>query len=280
MKSIGVIGAGTMGNGIAHVASLSGFKVVMIDLNQDCLDRGLSIIKKNMQRQVNKEKISILDMENSLHRISASTDFKMLENVDMVIEAATENLEVKKNIFTSIIDICNENTILATNTSSISIDSLASICKNPDKMIGMHFMNPVPLMSLVEVIIGSETSSSTEKIVLEVAKKMGKVPVVCNDSPGFVANRILIPMINEAIFAYEEGVAAVEAIDKIMTLGMNHPMGPLKLADLIGLDVVLYICNILHQDFNDDKYKPSQLLVDMVDRGRLGYKSGQGFYKY
>ena len=280
MKSIGVIGAGTMGNGIAHVASLSGFKVVMIDLNQDCLDRGLSIIKKNMQRQVNKEKISILDMENSLHRISASTDFKMLENVDMVIEAATENPEVKKNIFTSIIDICNENTILATNTSSISIDSLASICKNPDKMIGMHFMNPVPLMSLVEVIIGSETSSSTEKIVLEVAEKMGKVPVVCNDSPGFVANRILIPMINEAIFAYEEGVATVEAIDKIMTLGMNHPMGPLKLADLIGLDVVLYICNILHQDFNDDKYKPSQLLVDMVDRGRLGYKSGQGFYKY
>ena len=280
MKSIGVIGAGTMGNGIAHVASLSGFKVVMIDLNQDCLDRGLSIIKKNMQRQVNKEKISILDMENSLHRISASTDFKMLENVDMVIEAATENPEVKKNIFTSIIDICNENIILATNTSSISIDSLASICKNPDKMIGMHFMNPVPLMSLVEVIIGSETSSSTEKIVLEVAKKMGKVPVVCNDSPGFVANRILIPMINEAIFAYEEGVATVEAIDKIMTLGMNHPMGPLKLADLIGLDVVLYICNILHQDFNDDKYKPSQLLVDMVDRGRLGYKSGQGFYKY
>ena len=280
MKSIGVIGAGTMGNGIAHVASLSGFKVVMIDLNQDCLDRGLSIIKKNMQRQVNKEKISILDMENSLHRISASTDFKMLENVDMVIEAATENPEVKKNIFTSIIDICNENTILATNTSSISIDSLASICKNPDKMIGMHFMNPVPLMSLVEVIIGSETSSSTEKIVLEVAKKMGKVPVVCNDSPGFVANRILIPMINEAIFTYEEGVATVEAIDKIMTLGMNHPMGPLKLADLIGLDVVLYICNILHQDFNDDKYKPSQLLVDMVDRGHLGYKSGQGFYKY
>jgi len=280
VKSIGVIGAGTMGNGIAHVASLSGFKVVMIDLNQDCLDRGLSIIKKNMQRQVNKEKISILDMENSLHRISASTDFKMLENVDMVIEAATENPEVKKNIFTSIIDICNENTILATNTSSISIDSLASICKNPDKMIGMHFMNPVPLMSLVEVIIGSETSSSTEKIVLEVAKKMGKVPVVCNDSPGFVANRILIPMINEAIFAYEEGVATVEAIDKIMTLGMNHPMGPLKLADLIGLDVVLYICNILHQDFNDDKYKPSQLLVDMVDRGHLGYKSGQGFYKY
>ena len=280
MKSIGVIGAGTMGNGIAHVASLSGFKVVMIDLNQDCLDRGLSIIKKNMQRQVNKEKISILDMENSLHRISASTDFKILENVDMVIEAATENPEVKKNIFTSIIDICNENTILATNTSSISIDSLASICKNPDKMIGMHFMNPVPLMSLVEVIIGSKTSSSTEKIVLEVAKKMGKVPVVCNDSPGFVANRILIPMINEAIFAYEEGVATVEAIDKIMTLGMNHPMGPLKLADLIGLDVVLYICNILHQDFNDDKYKPSQLLVDMVDRGRLGYKSGQGFYKY
>jgi 3-hydroxybutyryl-CoA dehydrogenase len=280
VKSIGVIGAGTMGNGIAHVASLSGFKVVMIDLNQDCLDRGLSIIKKNMQRQVNKEKISILDMENSLHRISASTDFKMLENVDMVIEAATENPEVKKNIFTSIIDICNENTILATNTSSISIDSLASICKNPDKMIGMHFMNPVPLMSLVEVIIGSKTSSSTEKIVLEVAEKMGKVPVVCNDSPGFVANRILIPMINEAIFAYEEGVATVEAIDKIMTLGMNHPMGPLKLADLIGLDVVLYICNILHQDFNDDKYKPSQLLVDMVDRGRLGYKSGQGFYKY
>ena len=280
MKSIGVIGAGTMGNGIAHVASLSGFKVVMIDLNQDCLDRGLSIIKKNMQRQVNKEKISILDMENSLHRISASTDFKMLENVDMVIEAATENPEVKKNIFTSIIDICNENTILATNTSSISINSLASLCKNPDKMIGMHFMNPVPLMSLVEVIIGSETSSSTEKIVLEVAEKMGKVPVVCNDSPGFVANRILIPMINEAIFAYEEGVATVEAIDKIMTLGMNHPMGPLKLADLIGLDVVLYICNILHQDFNDDKYKPSQLLVDMVDRGRLGYKSGQGFYKY
>ncbi len=280
MKSIGVIGAGTMGNGIAHVASLSGFKVVMIDLNQDCLDRGLSIIKKNMQRQVNKEKISILNMENSLHRISVSTDFKMLENVDMVIEAATENPEVKKNIFTSIIDICNENTILATNTSSISIDSLASICKNPDKMIGMHFMNPVPLMSLVEVIIGSETSSSTEKIVLEVAKKMGKVPVVCNDSPGFVANRILIPMINEAIFAYEEGVATVEAIDKIMTLGMNHPMGPLKLADLIGLDVVLYICNILHQDFNDDKYKPSQLLVDMVDRGHLGYKSGQGFYKY
>jgi len=280
VKTIGVIGSGTMGNGIAHVASLSGFDVILIDLNEGCLDKGLLAINKNMQRQVSKGKISAVNMENALQKITASVDMKSLESCNLVIEAATENPDIKKSIFKSINDICSNNTILATNTSSISIDSLASVCDNPDKMIGMHFMNPVPMMSLVEVIMGKKTSSNTEEIVIKTSKKMGKTPVVCNDSPGFVTNRILIPMINEAIFTYEEGVATVDAIDQIITLGMNHPMGPLKLADLIGLDVVLYICNILHQDFNDDKYKPSKLLVDMVDKGHLGFKSGQGFYKY
>ena len=280
MKTIGVIGAGTMGNGIAHVASLSEFDTILIDLNADCLDRGLLTINKNMERQVSKGIISAVNMENALQKITASIDMKSLESCDLVIEAATENPDVKKSIFKSINDICSDNTILATNTSSISIDSLALVCDNPNKMIGMHFMNPVPMMSLVEVIIGKKTSSNTEQIVIEIAKKMGKNPIVCNDSPGFVANRILIPMINEAIFTYEEGVATIDAIDQIMILGMNHPMGPLKLADLIGLDVVLYICNILHQDFNDDKYKPSKLLVEMVDKGHLGFKTGQGFYKY
>ncbi len=269
-----------MGNGIAHVASLSGFDVILTDLNKSFLDKGLFNIKKNMQRQVDKEKIAQLDMENSLQRITTSVDMNLLESCDLIIEAATENPEIKKSIFKSVNAICNNNAVLATNTSSISIDLLSDCCNNPDKMIGMHFMNPVPIMKLVEVIIGKYTSDETQKIVIEVAKKMNKIPVICNDSPGFVANRILIPMINEAVFTFEEGVATAEAIDQIMTLGMNHPMGPLKLADLIGIDVVLYICEILHADFKDDKYKPSQLLKDMVEKGYLGVKSGQGFYKY
>ena len=204
----------------------------------------------------------------------------LLESCNLVIEAATENLEIKKSIFESVSAICGNNAVLATNTSSISIDLLSDCCSDPDKMIGMHFMNPVPIMKLVEVIMGKKTSNETQKIIIEVAKKMKKIPVICNDSPGFVANRILIPMINEAVFTFEEGVATAEAIDQIMTLGMNHPMGPLKLADLIGIDVVLYICEILHTDFKDDKYKPSQLLKNMVKKGHLGIKSGQGFYKY
>ena len=269
-----------MGNGIAHVASLSGFDVIITDLNTSYLNKGLSNIKKNMQRQVVKEKITESDMVNSFQRITTSVDMNLLEPCDLIIEAATENPEIKKSIFKSVNSICGNNTVLATNTSSISIDFLSDCCNNPDKIIGMHFMNPVPVMKLVEVIIGKQTSIKTQKIVIETAKKMGKIPVVCNDSPGFVANRILIPMINEAVFTYEEGVATVEAIDQIMTLGMNHPMGPLKLADLIGIDVVLYICKILHADFKDDKYKPSQLLKDMVKKGHLGVKSGQGFYKY
>ena len=280
MKTIGVIGSGTMGNGIAHVASLSGFDVILTDLNESVLDHGLFNIKKNMQRHVVKGKITKSDMENSLQKITASVDMSLLEPCDLIIEAATENPEIKKSIFKSVNAICGNNTILATNTSSISIDFLSDCCNNPDKMIGMHFMNPVPIMKLVEVIMGKQTSTDTKKIIIEAAKKMGKIPVVCNDSPGFVANRILIPMINEAVFTYEEGVATADAIDQIMTLGMNHPMGPLKLADLIGIDVVLYICEILHTDFKDDKYKPSQLLKDMVDKGHLGVKSGQGFYKY
>ena len=269
-----------MGNGIAHVASLSGFDVILTDLKESYLDKGLFNIKKNMQRQVNKNKISNLNMENALMRITASTDINLLETCDLVIEAAIENPDIKKTIFKSVNSICNDDTIFATNTSSISIDLLASDCSDPSRVIGMHFMNPVLMMSLVEVIKGKQTSLKTEETIIDIAKKMGKIPVICNDSPGFVANRILIPMINEAIFTYEEGVATVEAIDKIMTLGMNHPLGPLKLADLIGLDVVLYICNILHKDFNDEKYRPSQLLVNMVDKGLLGVKSGQGFYKY
>jgi 3-hydroxybutyryl-CoA dehydrogenase len=219
-------------------------------------------------------------MKLALSNIETTTNIDSLQRCDLIIEAATEDTEIKKNIFRSVNEISTKKTILASNTSSISIDLMASIIDHPENFIGMHFMNPVPMMRLVEIIKGGKTSKNTEYKIIKLAEKMGKIPVVCNDSPGFVANRILIPMINEAIFTYEEGVATVESIDKIMTLGMNHPMGPLKLADLIGLDVVLNICKILHKDFNDDKYRPSNLLVRMVNDGKLGFKTGNGFYKY
>ena len=280
MKTIGVIGSGTMGNGIAHVSALSGYKVFLMDINEILLDKGLQKIKSNMERQFSKDKISKDDMENALNNITGITNLESLVSCDLIIEAATEDVEIKKNIFQSLQNICNQETILASNTSSISIDLMASITNLPENFIGMHFMNPVPIMKLVEIIRGSKTSKKTEDKIIKLAKKMGKIPVVCNNSPGFVANRILIPMINEAILAYEEGVASVESIDKIMTLGMNHPMGPLKLADFIGLDVVLNICKILHKDFKDDKYSPSSLLVNMVESGKLGFKTGEGFYKY
>ena len=280
MQNIGIIGAGTMGNGIAHVSSLSGFDVTLIDINDELLDRGLAAIKKNMQRQIQKNKISDKDMESALKKIRAATDMNVLKSSDIIIEAATENLDIKKSIFKLINNICNSSTILATNTSSISINAIASVTNYPYKVIGMHFMNPVPLMRLVEVIRGADTDKYTEDSVMDLARAMGKIPVVCNDSPGFVANRILIPMINEAIFTYQEGVAEAADIDQIITLGMNHPMGPLKLADLIGLDVVLYIANILYNDFKDEKYRPCSLLNEMVNKGDLGVKTGNGFYNY
>ena len=280
MNIIGVIGSGTMGNGIAHVSALSGHKVILLDLNQKLLGLGLKKIKSNMERQIKKDNIIKDEMKLALSNIETTTNIGSLQRCDLIIEAATEDTEIKKNIFRSVNEISTKKTILASNTSSISIDLMASIIDHPENFIGMHFMNPVPIMRLVEIIKGGKTSKNTEYKIIKLAEKMGKIPVVCNDSPGFVANRILIPMINEAIFTYEEGVATVESIDKIMTLGMNHPMGPLKLADLIGLDVVLNICKILHKDFNDDKYRPSNLLVRMVNDGKLGFKTGNGFYKY
>ncbi len=280
MNIIGVIGSGTMGNGIAHVSALSGHKVFLMDLNQELLDKGLKNIESNMERQIKKNNITLDESKLALSNIEMTTNISSLQNCDLIIEAATEDIEIKKNIFRSLNGIYTKKTILASNTSSISIDLMASITDSPETFIGMHFMNPVPMMRLVEIIKGGKTSKDTENKIIKLAEKMGKIPVVCNDSPGFVANRILIPMINEAIFTYEEGVATVESIDKIMTLGMNHPMGPLKLADFIGLDVVLNICKILHKDFNDDKYRPSNLLVKMVNNGKLGFKTGSGFYKY
>ena len=280
MTKIGVIGAGTMGNGIAHVSALSGLDVILVDVNAEYLKKGLAAISNNMDRQVQKEKISITEKKTAMGNIIADTDMSVLEDCDIVVEAATENPQIKASIFKDLDEICKVDCILATNTSSISITEIASNTNRPEKVIGMHFMNPVPVMKLVEVIRGHLTSNDTVAVVQKLSASMNKIPVECNDYPGFVANRILMPMINEAIFCLMEGVADAKAIDDIMKLGMAHPMGPLMLADLIGLDVCLAILEVLHKELGDSKYRPCPLLRKMVAAGTLGRKTDHGFYNY
>tara|TARA_B110000116_G_C16774919_1_gene555254 strand:+ start:316 stop:1167 length:852 start_codon:yes stop_codon:yes gene_type:complete len=280
LYKIGVIGSGAMGNGIAHVSAQSGFKTTLIDINQTQLDKALSLIGKNLDRQIKKNIITLNDKKDTLLNISSSTSLEDCQDMDLIIEAIPEKYDLKVALFKELSSICKDATILASNTSSISISNLGDKTNRPDKVIGMHFMNPVPVMKLVEVINTPNTSDDTTKKIVNLAKKMGKIPVQCSDYPGFVSNRILMPMINEAIFCLEQNVATKEAIDQIMTLGMAHPMGPLKLADLIGLDVCLDIMEVLHVGFNDLKYMPCTLLKKMVNNGLLGKKTGQGFYKY
>ena len=280
MKNITVIGAGTMGNGIAHSFAQSGYSVNLIDISQENLDKAISTIRKNLDRQLVKEKISQEDKLNTLSNISTNNNLSSAKSSDLIIEAATENTDLKLKIFKQLDEICHQNTILATNTSSISITKIANETNRADKVIGMHFMNPVPIMKLVEVIRGKATSNETTDTIMDLSRKLSKVPVEVNDAPGFVANRILMPMINEAILTLEEGVSGVEEIDTVMILGMSHPMGPLFLADFIGLDVCLSILEVMQDGFNDKKYKPSELLVSLVNEGRLGVKSGEGFYNY
>ena len=281
MKNITIIGAGTMGNGIAHTFAQNNYNVNLVDISDDALDKALLTIEKNLKRMVSKEKISEIEKENTLNNITTNKNISQgVENADLVIEAATENLDLKLKIFKQLDEICNEKTLLATNTSSISISQIASITNRPSKVIGMHFMNPVPIMKLVEVIRGKETSDNVTSTVMNISKKLGKIPVEVNDAPGFIANRILMPMINEAIYSLHEKVSSVEGIDTVMILGMSHPMGPLHLADFIGLDVCLSILQVMHEGFSDKKYSPCPLLVNMVNSGKLGVKSGEGFYNY
>ena len=281
MKHIGVIGAGTMGNGIAHVFAQSGYSVRLIDLSEAALEKALATISKNLDRMVAKEKISETDKTNTLNNIETFTDMSSaVKGLDLVVEAATENMDIKLKIFSQLDELCDEHTILGSNTSSISITKIASATQRADKVIGMHFMNPVPVMKLVEVIRGYATSDEVTNYIMEVSKSLNKVPVEVNDYPGFVANRILMPMINEAIITLHEGVAGVEEIDTVMMLGMAHPMGPLHLADFIGLDVCLSILEVMHDGFGNPKYAPCPLLVNMVSAGNLGVKSGEGFYDY
>ena len=269
-----------MGAGIAQVASCSGYAVTMVDIDENAVDRGMDSIQSSLQRIVSKGRMELKDSEAAMDLITLSTDRSDFSDCDLVVEAIPEILQLKLEVFTELDAICHEDTILATNTSSISIDSIAKATNRPDRVIGMHFMNPVPIMKLVEVINGPETLAAVTEAVISVAGSMGKVPLLCNDSPGFVSNRILCPMINEAILTLEEGVAEPEAIDGIMKLGMNHPIGPLALADLIGLDTVLHIMRVLHEGFGNDKYEPASLLVSMVAKGNLGRKTGKGFFKY
>ena len=278
---ISIIGAGTMGNGIAHVFAQCGYKVGLVDVSSDALKKGLETISKNLDRMVAKEKITATDKENTLKNISSFSSLgDGVQNADIVIEAATENVDLKCKIFKELDQLCKPSAILATNTSSISITKIASHTQRPEKVIGMHFMNPVPVMKLVEVIRGYATSDEVIKTVLDLTKKLNKIPVEVNDYPGFIANRILMPMINEAIYSLYEGVAGVNEIDTVMKLGMAHPMGPLQLADFIGLDVCLSILRVLHDGFGNPKYAPCPLLVNMVISGNLGIKSGEGFYNY
>jgi 3-hydroxybutyryl-CoA dehydrogenase len=280
MKKIVVIGAGTMGNGIAHTAAAAGFETALIDVSPEALDRGMTTINNNLQRGVDKGKMSAHDKNTILGRIEATSNIEMVAGADIVIEAIIESLTAKLQLFEKLDKLTSAECILASNTSSISITRIAAATKRPEKVIGMHFMNPVPIMTLVEVIRGIATSDDTWQRVEALAKQMGKTPIEVNDYPGFISNRVLMPMINEAIFTLYEGVATAEAIDGVMKLGMNHPMGPLTLADFIGLDVCLAILRVLEDGFGDPKYRPCPLLVKMVDAGWLGRKSGRGFYDY
>lgn len=281
MKNIAVIGSGTMGNGIAHVFAQNGFIVSLIDVNSQSLEKAINTIEKNLDRQVAKQSITEDAKKSALANISTFTDLKTgVRNADLVVEAATENADLKLTIFKDLDEACHPNAILASNTSSISITKIASATNRPERVIGMHFMNPVPVMKLVEVIRGYSTTDEVTRIVMELSRKLGKNPVEVNDYPGFIANRILMPMINEAIYALHEGVAGVEEIDTVMKLGMAHPMGPLQLADFIGLDVCLSILNVLHQGFGNPKYAPCPLLVNMVQANHKGVKTGSGFYAY
>ncbi len=281
INKVAVIGGGTMGNGIAHVFAQNGYVVNLIDVKQEALDKALATIGKNMDRQIAKGGMTEEAKATALGNITTFTDIAAgVSTVDLVVEAATENVEIKLNIFRTMDANAPEHAILATNTSSISITKIAAVTKRADKVIGMHFMNPVPVMKLVEVIEGFKTDAKVTEMIVEMSKKLGKVPALTKDYPGFIANRILMPMINEAIISLQEGVAGVEEIDTIMKLGMAHPMGPLQLADFIGLDVCLAILNVLHDGFGNPKYAPSALLINMVTSGDLGVKSGRGFYDY
>ena len=280
IAKIAVLGAGQMGAGIAQVSACAGYEVVMIDISQEFVDRGMETISSSLGKLVSKGRMSEEESSSALSLISSSTDRASASNADLVVEAIPEIPDLKFSTFSELDSICKQDAILASNTSSISINEIASHTSRPDRVIGMHFMNPVPIMKLIEIINGSETDPEVTAAVMEASERMGKTPLECNDSPGFVSNRILCPMINEAILTLQEGVAEPEAIDGIMKLGMNHPIGPLALADLIGLDTVLHIMGVLHEGLGDEKYAPAPLLVEMVESGRLGRKSGNGFYEY
>ena len=280
MNKVGVVGSGTMGNGIAHVFAIYGYNVTLVDISQKILDDAINKIRSNINRQIKKNVISDNDAVIALKNIDTTTNLELLSDCDLVIEAVKEDLDIKVEIFKKLDSICNDKTIFASNTSSISINTLGSYLKNPEKFIGMHFMNPVPVMKLVEIINGDKTSQETKDLINNISKSLDKIPIECNDAPGFVSNRILMPMINEAAFCYMDGVAKPEAIDSIMQLGMGHPMGPLKLADLIGIDVCVYIMNVLYEGFKNEKYRVCPILLDMVKAGKLGKKTKEGFYKY
>ena len=281
IQNVAVIGAGTMGNGIAHVFAQNGFKVTLVDVNAGQLEKALQTIGKNFDRQIAKGVTTEEQKKSALANIQSQTDLpKGVKDAQLVVEAATENLDLKLRIFKQLSEVVADSTILASNTSSISITKIASVTKKPDMVIGMHFMNPVPVMKLVEIINGYATKNDVTNTIVNLARQLGKIPCVVNDYPGFIANRILMPMINEAIYSLYEGVAGVEEIDTVMKLGMAHPMGPLQLADFIGLDVCLSILNVLHDGFGNPKYAPCPLLVNMVTAGKLGVKSGEGFYSY
>jgi 3-hydroxybutyryl-CoA dehydrogenase len=280
IERVGVIGAGTMGNGIAHVFARSGYQVILCDVEQKFLDRGIATVSKNLDRELAKNKVTEAQKSETLKRIETTVDRGRLSACDFIVEAASEKLEIKSELFRDLDRICRPEVILASNTSSISITKLGAVTKRPQKVIGMHFFNPVPVMKLIEIVRGLATSDETFQTVRQLAMKLEKSPVEVNDAPGFVSNRVLMPLLNEAMYTVMEGVATAEAVDEVFKLGMNHPMGPLTLADFIGLDVCLDIMRVLHNGLGDPKYRPCPLLVKMVDAGWLGKKSGRGFYKY